>query len=51
MRPWRILDRLLALVPPVLSALALVLLLTQNPFATPYLQRSTEAVALELWCV
>jgi hypothetical protein len=48
MRPWRILDRLLALVPPVLSALALVLLLTQNPFATPYLQRSTEAVALEL---
>lgn len=48
MRPWRILDRLLSLAPPVLSALALVLLLTQNPFATPYLQRSTEAVALEL---
>lgn len=48
MRLWRILDRLLALVPPVLNALALVLLLTQNPFATPYLQRSTEAVALEL---
>ncbi|PHP28604.1 hypothetical protein [Limimaricola cinnabarinus] len=48
MRLWRLLDRLLAVLPLGLTALALALLLSQNPFAAPYLERGTEAVALEL---
>ena len=48
MRLWRLLDRLLAALPLGLTALALALLLSQNPFAAPYLERGTEAVALEL---
>ncbi|MCZ4261747.1 hypothetical protein O4G76_12945 [Limimaricola sp. G21655-S1] len=48
MRLWRALDRLLAFLPVALSTVALALLMSQNPFAAPYLERSTEAVALEL---
>ncbi len=48
MRGWRAIDRLLGFLPVALSAGALALLLSQNPFATPYLERGTEAVALEL---
>lgn len=48
MRLWRALDRLLAFLPFALSAAALALLLSQNPFAAPYLERGTEALALEL---
>ncbi|MGR3464134.1 hypothetical protein [Limimaricola sp.] len=48
MRLWRLLDRFLALLPLGLSAVALALLMSQNPFATPYLERGTEALALEL---
>ncbi|MGX9848109.1 hypothetical protein [Limimaricola litoreus] len=48
MRLWRLLDRFLAVLPLGLSAVALALLLSQNPFAAPYLERGTEALALEL---
>ena len=48
MQVWRAIDRLLAFLPFALSAVALALLLSQNPFAAPYLERTTEAVALEL---
>ncbi len=48
MRIWRALDRVLALAPFGLSVTALLLLLTQSPFAAPYVAREVEAVRAEL---